>query len=67
MTHLIIVYNSVIKETGFADVTVHTTYGMDTSMETNEILAFGMTVYSRYIYLAYVRIWNMSDIYLIYA
>ncbi len=45
---------------------MHTTYGMDTFIETNEILAFGMEVYSR-IYLAYVRIWNMSDIYLIYA
>ncbi len=46
-----------------------TTNGMDhTCIETNEILAFGMEVYSRYIYiyLAYVRIWNMSDIYLIY-
>jgi hypothetical protein len=46
---------------------MHTIYGMDTCFETNEILAFGMEVHSRYIYLAYVRIWNMSDIYLIYA
>jgi hypothetical protein len=46
---------------------MHATYGMDTCIETNEILAFGMEVYSRYIYLAYVRIWNMSDIYLVYA
>jgi hypothetical protein len=28
---------------------MHTTYGMDTCIETNEILAFGMEVYSRYI------------------
>jgi hypothetical protein len=27
----------------------HTTYGMDTCIETNEIIAFGMEVYSRYI------------------
>jgi hypothetical protein len=41
------------------------TYGMDTCIETNEIIAFDMEVYSRY--LAYARIWNMSDLYLIYA
>ncbi len=28
---------------------MRTTYGMDTCIETNEIVAFGMEVYSRYI------------------
>jgi hypothetical protein len=46
---------------------MHTTYGMDTCIETNEILAFGMEVYSRYIYTWHLRIWNMLDICLIYA
>jgi len=49
--------------------TVHTTYGMDTCIETNEILAFGMEVYSRYIpdickNLEYVR--HIPDICLTY-
>ncbi len=45
---------------------MHTTYGMDTYIETNEILALAWR-YIPGIYLTYVRIWNMSDIYLIYA
>ena len=48
---------------------MHTTYGMDTCIETNEILAFGMEVYSRYIpdickNLEYVR--HIPDICLTY-
>ncbi len=48
---------------------MHTTYGMDTCTETNEILAFGMEVYSRYIpdickNLEYVR--HIPDICLTY-
>ena len=48
---------------------MHTTYGMDTYIETNEILAFGMEVYSRYIpdickNLEYVR--HIPDICLTY-
>jgi hypothetical protein len=48
---------------------MHTTYGIDTCIETNEILAFGMEVYSRYIpgickNLEYVR--HISDICLTY-
>ncbi len=48
---------------------MHTTYGMDTCIETNEILAFGMEVYSRYMpgickNLEYVR--HIPDICLTY-
>ncbi len=48
---------------------MHTTYGMDTCIETNEILAFGMEVYSRYIAgicknLEYVR--HIPDVCLTY-
>ncbi len=48
---------------------MHTTYGMDACIETNEILAFGMKLYSRYIpgickNLEYVR--HISDICLTY-
>ncbi len=48
---------------------MHTTYGMDTCIETNEILAFGLEVYSRYIpdickILEYVR--HIPDICLTY-
>ncbi len=48
---------------------MHTTYGMDTCIETNEIIAFGMEVYSRYIpgickNLEYVR--HIPDICLTY-
>ncbi len=48
---------------------MHTTYGMDTCIETNEILAFGMEVYSRCIpdickKLEYVR--HIPDICLTY-
>ncbi len=32
------------------NIPMRTTYGMDTCIETNEIIAFGMKVYSRYIY-----------------
>jgi hypothetical protein len=48
---------------------MHTTYGIYTCIETNEILAFGMEVYSRYIpdickNLEYVR--HIPDICLTY-
>ncbi len=48
---------------------MHTTYGMDACVETNEILSFGMEVYSRYIpdvckNLEYVR--HIPDICLTY-
>jgi hypothetical protein len=51
------------------NIPMHTTYGMDTCIETNEILAFGMEVYSRYIpdickNLKYVR--HIPDICLTY-
>jgi hypothetical protein len=51
------------------NIPMHTTYGMDTCIDTNEIIAFGMEVYSRYmpgIYknLEYVR--HIPDICLTY-
>ncbi len=50
---------------------MHTTYGMDTCIETKKILAFGMEVYSRYIpdickNLEYVRHILEPDICLTY-
>ena len=44
-----------------------TTYAMDTCIETNENIAFGMEVYSRYIYLGYAGFWYMEGIYLVYT
>jgi hypothetical protein len=43
-----------------------TTYAMDTCIETHENIASGIEVHFRY-NLAYVRVWNMPGICLIYA
>ncbi len=54
---------------------MHTTYGMDTCIETNEIIAFGMEVYSRYVpcicknldYVRHIPVRHIPDICLTYS
>jgi hypothetical protein len=44
------------------NISMYTTYAMEISIEANENRDFGTEVYSSLRYLAYVRIWDMSDI-----